>query len=171
MIKKIIAVAVIGIVAGFAGSLWAQAPVDDVSTNIIGFKVSNSTNLIDVAPVPSGVVAQYVRIKVLGAGSITYVGNSTAYGTTNATAGGGTATNSFYVGQAAAMTFSNGDGWVKISEFPLRDGGTHSAFVQPTFGGTAVSGLVTGTVNVVTNLYWIQGRSNPSGFPAGGIGH
>ena len=165
MKKFITAVAVI---VAVIGSVKADSttPTMDATTDTVGVLTVTSSNLTDVAPVPSGVVPLIRRFKV-SSGTLTFLGSGSG-STTNVTVGGGAATNTFITG--AAVTFAPGDGWVEIAKLPTRNGLAQNGFVLGTYGGTAVSGLVTGTVNTATVFYWITGRvAGPS--TSGGIGH
>ena len=138
----------------------------DATTNVVGIVTVTSTNIQDVAPVPSGVSPLSRSFKV-ASGTLTFLGAGGG-GTTNVTIGGGASTNTFITG--AAVTFAPADGWVELSELPVRDATTEGGFALGTYGGTAASGLVTGTVSTATIWYRIVGRQlAPS--TAGGVGH
>lgn len=142
----------------------SNTPVEDGTTNIVGIVTATSTNVQDVAPVPSGIVPLVRKFKV-ESGTLTFLGSGAA-GSTNVTIGGGTSTNTFKTG--AAVTFSSSDGWVTQSAMPARDRTPCYGFSLGTYGGDAASGLKTGTVTTATVLYWIVGRTSASPSTPGG---
>ena len=151
----------IGLDQAVAGS---NTPVEDGTTNIVGIVTATSTNVQDVAPVPSGIVP-LVRKFMVSSGTLTFLGGGGG-GTTNVTIGGGAATNTFRTG--TAVTFSSADGWVEQSAMPVRDRSVCNGFSLGTYGGTAASGLVTGTVTTATVFYWIVGRTSAGPSTPGG---
>lgn len=161
-------VTVLAAVIGMVGLACADStvPTQDATTNVVGIVTVTSTNVQDVAPVPSGILPLVRQFKV-SSGTLTFLGAG-APGSTNVTIGGGTATNAFITG--AAVTFSSADGWVNLASLPTRDLTTQGGFVLGTYGGTAASGLVSGTVNTATIFYRVTGRQvAPS--TVGGVGH
>ena len=159
----VLAALVCGVDQAVAGS---NTPVEDGTTNIVGSVTVSSTNLTDVAPVPTGVVPLKRMFRVAVDKVVTLLGTASA-STTNVTIGGGAATNTFYTG--GSVTFTNSDGWFIQSEMPLRDRSVLNAYIPGTYGGDAASGLKTGTVNTATVYYWIVGRpsqgpSTPGGY-------
>jgi hypothetical protein len=159
-LKRSMAVAVLAIVACAGIALLnpepAQAQAESYIqvTNVFGMVTVTSTNAAAITPVPTGYIALQKRFRV-ASGTLTV---ANVLGTTNVTIGGGAATNTFITG-TGSTTFAAGDGWVTESTAPILNVGTITGFHLGTYGGTAASGLVTGTVTTATVWYWLQLRT------------
>jgi len=155
----------IGVYSTQGGS---SVPVEDADTNIVGVVTANSTNLQDVCPIPSGVIAFDRRIYVQS-GTLTFLG-SAGGSTTNLLTAGAT-TNLYCYG--GTITFASGDGWIQGPVMPTRDGTKWNGYCAGTIGDgsvTATTGMRTGTVNTATVWYWIIGRKVFAPSTAGGTG-
>lgn len=124
-------------------------------SNVFGSTTANSSNFVDIAPVPNGFQAIQKKFKVVS-GTLTLASDGSTR-TTNVTVGGGSGTNSFIAG--GTVTFSSSDGWVDALRAPQLDGGARiTGYATGSYGGTAVSGLPTGTVNTAVIYYWLTLR-------------